>query len=1218
MRTASKKTLSLALAAVLALGSVTAGMPLTAQAVGMQESTPVITPNIGISSGTVVGFAGQEWWVIGDVGSGVSAPSGHITLLAKSTGTPYGSVAFRTGSETRDDPNWTQYSGNGWYYEGTFNQPGNYADSTLHRKMEDIANGFSSNERALIAPRTLTAEDDSNYPITGGNVSNQKLWPLSGDEVNTINNNTVCSYGNYWWLRSAGQPSSTGFDAGVAFENGDYLGYGIYFGYGDVHNSIFAIRPAFYLNLASVLFTSDASGAAAKSTATVGSGLIGTSAPGSNLKFTMVDDEQNLDIFGLTGGTGSNSLILAYDPDTATTGTHQYISCVLMDGNDVKYYGKLENLGSTASGTVSVPLTNVDNGIYTLKLFVEQANDNLYTDFASEPFEMEIEVDSSGNGTPTDTDKPTVSGVTPNEANVSIATNTLSIEFNEEMNTAPSIGTVALDNGASVTNGVWQSDKKTIDYNLSGLAYDTQYTVNISGFQDAAGNGIATNNSKTFATVKSSEKDITAFTIPNQVGGTTIGSDTVFITMPYGTALSALTPSITVSEYASVSPASGAQQDFTNPVTYTVTAQDASTKDYTVTVTNAAPDAHGITLTAEPAVGGNPSASETSATDGTQITLAANPNSGYSFTGWTVVSPNTLTLSNDSAPAATFTMPNEAVEIKAAYRYVGSGSHSDSDSSDSSSTTTVTIPPTAQPNHPTVGSVSGQTAGTTTQRTFTVTESLIKAALEKAQAEAKKQDRTAYGVGAQIELDTPTTAGLTLTLERAALNRLVSAGAKQFELTGAPISLTFDAQALAELQKQGTGNVTITVKPTTVKGVRNAYDITLATVKDGKTVSITNLGTGSAALSIPSTPGKNEAAGYLYAVYVDGNSKLNRIADSTYDANSGSMLFSTDHFSVYGVGYTAPSAKFTDIGSHWAKESIDYVVGRGLLSGTSDTTFAPDAAMTRGMLVTALGRLAGVDTTEYTANSFTDVEADSAFRPYIEWAYSKGIIQGIGNSQFAPDRAITRQEIAVILQNYAKATGYKLPVTRTAAAFADASGIGSTYKTAVTAMQQAGIMMGGSGNKFNPAANATRAEVSSMLHRYIKLTIDPATAQGWAKNDDGQFLYYKDGKVATGTQTIEGVKYYFNDNGTLKTGWIKDDTGNWHFYSGNLLLVGWWDIGANGNNKRYYFDTYGNMISGKWLQIDGKWYYFNSDGSLAKSTTVDGYEVDENGVRTTK
>ena len=96
-------------------------------------------------------------------------------------------------------------------------------------------------------------------------------------------------------------------------------------------------------------------------------------------------------------------------------------------------------------------------------------------------------------------------------------------------------------------------------------------------------------------------------------------------------------------------------------------------------------------------------------------------------------------------------------------------------------------------------------------------------------------------------------------------------------------------------------------------------------------------------------------------------------------------------------------------------------------------------------------------------------------------------------------------------------------------------------------------MMGGSGNKLNPKASVTRAEVSSMLHRYSKLTIDPATARTWALNDAGQRLYYMDGKALTGWQTI-----------------------------------------------------------------DGKWYFFYMDGSLAASTKIDGYEVDENGVRITK
>ncbi|WP_313133515.1 S-layer homology domain-containing protein [Anaerocolumna sp.] len=556
--------------------------------------------------------------------------------------------------------------------------------------------------------------------------------------------------------------------------------------------------------------------------------------------------------------------------------------------------------------------------------------------------------------------------------------------------------------------------------------------------------------------------------------------------------------------------------------------------------------------------------------------------------------------------------------------YNGGGGNGGGSGSSSLSTIT-TGTPAKSPDYPTtVSAPVTAAAGANGGATAVVPEKSVTDAIAKAQADAKAQGKTANGISVELSITMPKGASsLTATLPRSSLNSLVSAGVTSLTVSGSPVTVSFDNKTLAEIQKQTTGDITIRLTPIkdlftgakAVIGTRPAYNITISD-SSGKTV--TSLGSGTATLSIPYTPAIGEALGGLYAVYVNEKGVAARLDGSAYDVNSGCVMFTTNHFSVYGVGYTVPSAKFTDISSHWAKDSIDYVVGRGLLSGTSDTFFAPNTAMTRGMLVTALGRLAGVDVKTYTTNSFTDVKADSAFCPYIEWAYKKGIIQGIGNNQFAPDRAVTREEIAVIFANFAKATGYTLPVTRTATTYADASSIGSTYETAVTAMQQAGIMMGGTNNQFNPKSSATRAEVSSMLHRYIKLTIDPATAQGWAKNDAGQYLYYKNGKTLTGTQTIDGVQYFFNTNGTLKTGWIKDDSGNWHFYSGNIMLVGFWDLGAGGNNKTYYFDTYGNMVSGKWLQIDGKWYYFNADGSLAKSTKIDGYEVDENGVRKTK
>ncbi len=250
----------------------------------------------------------------------------------------------------------------------------------------------------------------------------------------------------------------------------------------------------------------------------------------------------------------------------------------------------------------------------------------------------------------------------------------------------------------------------------------------------------------------------------------------------------------------------------------------------------------------------------------------------------------------------------------------------------------------------------------------------------------------------------------------------------------------------------------------------------------------------------------------------------------------------------------------------------------------------------------------------YINNSSTDVKADNGYRPYIEWANEKGIIPDKGNNRFAPDQTVAREEAAAILANYAKATGYKLPEARSAVAFADGAKIENGYQEAVAAMQKAGVIVGKEGSSFSPKANVSRGEVSSMLHRYIKLTINPATAQSWAKNDSGQYMYFKEGKAVTDWQTIEGVKYYFEPSGILKTGWVKDGQ-NWRYYDLKIMVVGFKNISDNGIEKTYYFSNDGIMVSGKWLEIEGNWYYFNADGSLARNTKVDGYDIDERGIR---
>ena len=168
------------------------------------------------------------------------------------------------------------------------------------------------------------------------------------------------------------------------------------------------------------------------------------------------------------------------------------------------------------------------------------------------------------------------------------------------------------------------------------------------------------------------------------------------------------------------------------------------------------------------------------------------------------------------------------------------------------------------------------------------------------------------------------------------------------------------------------------------------------------------------------------------------------------------------------MGYKEETPAFTDVKSHWAKEDIEFAVSQGLFRGTSATSFSPDAEMTRGMFVTVLGRLANADVSGYQESSFSDVAKDAYYLGAVQWASQKRIINGMGNNKFAPDESITREQMAVIIENYAKAMGLTLPKVNGEKVFADNDKISAYAKDAVKHIQTAGVIGGKSGNLFDP------------------------------------------------------------------------------------------------------------------------------------------------------
>jgi len=183
-------------------------------------------------------------------------------------------------------------------------------------------------------------------------------------------------------------------------------------------------------------------------------------------------------------------------------------------------------------------------------------------------------------------------------------------------------------------------------------------------------------------------------------------------------------------------------------------------------------------------------------------------------------------------------------------------------------------------------------------------------------------------------------------------------------------------------------------------------------------------------------------------------------------------------------------AKYPDINNHWAASSIAFMVNRGLMGSVADGQFGPNLQLTRGMLVTILGRLEGFDASKYAGqSSFSDVNKDAWYAASVQWAAQQGIVSGIGDGKFAPDQAITREQLAAILANYAAKKNIQLK-DGPSIKFADSGKISPWAKNAMDAMVKAGIIRGNADGTLNPQGTATRAEVAAMLQRFIVNYVD--------------------------------------------------------------------------------------------------------------------------------
>ena len=250
---------------------------------------------------------------------------------------------------------------------------------------------------------------------------------------------------------------------------------------------------------------------------------------------------------------------------------------------------------------------------------------------------------------------------------------------------------------------------------------------------------------------------------------------------------------------------------------------------------------------------------------------------------------------------------------------------------------------------------------------------------------------------------------------------------------------------------------------------------------------VTDFGGGFVTIRIPYTLSEGEDPNAIVVYYIGANGELNVITGGVYDPDTGTIVFRTNHFSMYGVGYN--KIEFTDVPA-WAEEYVTFLAARGIITGVGGGKYGAGDQIKRADFVTMLARTAGVDTSKYSA-VFDDVDPGAKYAGAVGWAAENGITTGTGKNVFSPNAGIKRQDMAVMIKRFVDSVGYELPSVNDWLRFADQDEISSYAVDAVAALQQAGIIdgktgPGGTGKVYAPKDVATRAEIAKILTLLIK------------------------------------------------------------------------------------------------------------------------------------
>ena len=338
----------------------------------IQNGTDALNKTVNTASAPTVYFGQSQenkpaaWRVIGYDGNGVTSAQGDMTLLAAGAMGVIPFVDIILNNE--------------------------YAPSNLKTAIDALAKKLTTEENAAVKKRTLTSgsyNGENTDCVAGGQVDNAVFWPLSAKEAIAVNNDLRAlnpAHPNWvdsgWWLRS---PGSDKYRLAVVRSEGSvqYSGFSVL-----IFNNYRTVRPAFNLNLNSVLFAS-----AAVSGKPDGGLTPIPEYSGNEWKLTLLDSSRNFAVTEKTADAAPDDTVTLHYTG-ATAGTNEYISAIIADSSGARYYGRVAQ-PTAESGTVEIKIpSDLAPGRYTLKVFSEQCNGDYNTDYASKFTDIALTVEN--------------------------------------------------------------------------------------------------------------------------------------------------------------------------------------------------------------------------------------------------------------------------------------------------------------------------------------------------------------------------------------------------------------------------------------------------------------------------------------------------------------------------------------------------------------------------------------------------------------------------------------------------------------------------------------------------------------------------------------------------------------------------------------------------------------------------------------------------------